>query len=159
MSEAMPIPDNKIKQSDQAAFWIVDGEYGELKSPIDKHALYGWYKNHYDEVPDIPIRNYLRTMPTVIRTLGARRNPEDRVRVNGGNWMGIVGSDEVDHYVDEGFLCRYEEGSVVYGVRCNELGPKGTGGPEHRMRRWDNHASMGIVHCIEVQWNTNNERT
>lgn len=138
-----------IQQEDDCAFYRVEGEYGIYWEPIDPHAIYGYLHSgdRGDDAGtlDIPVRQFSRSLVTAIREV----KPGDRVRVNNNNWMVAVEPD--NGFVDEGFAARYENGSVVYAVRVNDYG--GQGYSEHRMRRWDDFSSQGIVSCLEVDWN------
>lgn len=153
------VPDDRYEQEEDCAFWRIQNERGAIeRQPIDDHAIYGRLRGggRADEDHDVPHRNALRDLTTAIRVLGARHDlkhhPDDRMRVNDGGWMEVVQPQrDGPGFVDEGFLARYEDGSVLYAIRANDHGAN-LAPPENRMRRWDDHSSAGVVHCLEVDW-------
>lgn len=151
--------ETRREQLEDAAFWRVFYETsGHTETyqhePIDDHAVYGYLR---DEAPDVPHRSAPRDLLTAIRTLGSRHDlkhsPDDRVRVNGGSWMEVVSpAEDGAGFVDEGFLARYEDGSVLYAVRAMDMAHRGRDPSSPRMRRWDDHSSEGLVDYLEVDW-------
>jgi hypothetical protein len=130
------------------AFKVVSGEYGYYNVPIDNHALYGpemWANDDIDD--EVPVRNDARSLVEAIRTV----SEGDRVRVNDRGWMEVVEPDE--SFFGEGFVCRYENGSVLYEVMTSNPTnrPKGTF-DRCWMRRFPGHASEGPVDSLEVEW-------
>lgn len=136
-------------QMEDAAFWYVYGEYGWYNEAIDERAVYGYPRlgDRDPESIEISIRKSSRDLVTAIRTV----SEGDRVRVNDGNWMTV--EDPENGFVDEGFACKYENGSVLYAVRPTNSSdnPPGTFHSPW-MRRWDDHSSVGEVGCLEVDW-------
>ena len=143
------------RQADDCAFWVVEYEHGAMeRRPIDDHAVYATTDRGLQD-RDVPVRTASRDLLTAIRTIGARHNlknhPKDRVRVNGGSWMDVADYSETDGWIDEGFIARYENGSVLYAVKANDSRGK-VGPPTPMMRRWDDHSSEGVVNSLEVDW-------
>lgn len=139
----MPVPDPPHEQMEDAAFWVVEGEYGLERWPIDDRAIYGLLATwEYDEFP-VPHRKAPRDLVTAIREV----RPEDRVRVNRNGWMNVVEKD------DEGFVAYYENGHVNYTIqpRNPRDQPRGTFDCPW-MRRYDTGSSQGEVLTIEVDW-------
>lgn len=147
----MGVPDNAVGQMEDAAFWEVDGEYGLERRPIDGHAVYGSMVlgGTPKDGDDVPNRRGARDLVTAIRSA----RPGDRVVVNGDTeWMDVVELPD-GQWVDEGFACVPENGSVTYAVRPRNPrdSPPGTF-DEPWMRRWDDGRSAGGVDSLEVDW-------
>lgn len=144
--EPMPVPDAPHEQEEESHFWFVDGEYW----PVDRHAVYGHPSD--DQLPDddtVPVRNALREPQQAIRSL----REGDKVRVNGGGWMDVVGTDLGAPVVV------YENGSVEYQLWDHHTPEKMNILEGPRMFRADPFRSAGYVECIEVVWRDREPRT
>lgn len=144
------------EKMDRAAFWLVEGEYGTRREPVDGRAVYGTPSlgdRDEDEIT-VPVRKGVSNLIAAIRTLSQRHSPkgetpDDRVRVNDGGWMEVVRAD------DEGFVAHYEDGSVDYAIWPTNPSNNPQGTFDHPwMRRVDDWSSAGGVDCIEVDWDT-----
>lgn len=160
----MPLPEGEREQLERAAFWRVEGPYGLVYHPIDSRAVYGYLliggRDPERVGAGIPIRQAASDLKTAVRCMGERaeahRPAGDRVRVNDGGWMEVLGPRVDGHHLpDEGFVARYENGEVVYVVEPYH-GSDNPPGTFDSCWMYDSrdYSSAGAVECVEVDWNT-----
>lgn len=141
---ARPVPDGPHEQMDDAAFYVLGGDYS-LTEPVDGRAVYGHPVLGDRDASAIgaPVRKSARDLKTAIRSA----EPGDRVRVNDGPWLEVTERD------DEGFLAVPENGSVERAVHPDNPRNRPPGTFDLAwMRRADDWTSMGEVACLEVDW-------